>query len=192
MKFWKFVRPIALASTILLPAAGAMAATKPAPSITGIWSGKAAQVGRSGGYAVKLTFTAKTITSDYADLGCAGTLAKAGANGNYSFYVEKITTGGIDATTNKGCVDGSVTLIKSGDSLIWGWLGAVNGKPIVVYATLTQEPGAAPSRGAEHGDDADGLGDPRLGARLWPAVGRGSLGNRPCRRGFRDLALGRG
>ena len=80
----------AIAAAFLLLATSADAAP---PSMTGIWTGKVAQIGREGGYALVLTIAAKGVTTDYPDLGCAGKLTRIGASANYVFYSETITKG---------------------------------------------------------------------------------------------------
>jgi len=117
----------------------ASSASAAPPDNTGNWTGKASQVGRSGTYTVTLTISKKGAESSYPDQKCSGKLTRAGGSGDYTFYTETITTGGIDPATKKGCPNGSITILRSGDTLIYGWIGAYGNKPIVVWATLTKQ-----------------------------------------------------
>src|SRR5438876_6202161 len=108
----------AIAAAFLLLATSADAAP---PSMTGIWTGKVAQIGREGGYALVLTIAAKGVTTDYPDLGCAGKLTRIGASANYVFYSETITKGRYDAAKSTGCIDGTMTLTKQGEKIILSW-----------------------------------------------------------------------
>ena len=128
------------------PAADAAAAPAPKvakkatkPAAAAMWTGKALQVGHSKGYTVTLKVSAKAMESEYPELACGGKLTKVGAKGDSSFYIETITHGALDKTTGKGCIDGTVTLIKSGEGYIWGWVGQYDGKPIVAYAALGKQ-----------------------------------------------------
>lgn len=103
------------------------------------FAGTAIQVGHAKGYTVILKFTGNKAETSYPDLACNGKLTRVGAKGDTSFYLETITAGALDAATGKGCIDGTVTLIKSGDGYIWGWIGQHDGKPIVAYATLAKQ-----------------------------------------------------
>jgi len=119
--------------------AGTAMATAATPDNTGKWTGKATQVGRSGTYTVILTIGKTDNISAYPDLNCTGKLTRIGGSGNYVYYAEAITNNKFDAAKKKGCLDGSVTLLRSGNTLIYGWLGEYNDKPIVAYATLVKQ-----------------------------------------------------
>ena len=110
-------------------------AAKPA-EWTGTWSGSIAQVGRAKPFAFEVTLAGKTGKSSYPDDRCAGNLVRAGATGNYAFFTETITSGKLDATSGKGCLDGSLTFVKDGSGLVMTWMAARNGKAIVAYGTL--------------------------------------------------------
>jgi hypothetical protein len=117
------------------------AAAKPLTSpMFGVWTGNAIQVGRAGGYPVAITISAKGAETDYPNLSCGGTLTKVGAKGDDSFFIETITRGAFDPGSSKGCLSGTVTLVKANEQLIWGWIGTFGGKPVVAYATLTKQP----------------------------------------------------
>jgi hypothetical protein len=114
------------------------------PDFTGTWTGQANQVGRDRPFAVSMTITAKGGEIHYPDNNCNGTLTKGGTSGDFSFYVEKITSGAYDASTNaNGCLAGGIALQKAGNAVVFGWTGSYQGKPIIVYATLTRS--AAPT-----------------------------------------------
>jgi hypothetical protein len=104
---------------------------------TGTWSGTLAQIGRAKPFAFEMTLAGKTGNTSYADDHCTGKLVRAGTSGSYAFFTETITAGKLDPTTMKGCLDGSLTLLKdAGGSLVISWTAAHDGKAIVAYGTL--------------------------------------------------------
>ncbi|SHG10282.1 hypothetical protein SAMN02745157_3608 [Kaistia soli DSM 19436] len=131
MKPWLISRG-AIALMALVGGAG-LASADP---LAGIWNGQFQQVGEAGTYRVTLDASGDGIKVDYADQSCGGTLEPVGEKGNSSFYIETITRGGIDPATGHGCIGGNVTLIKVGDTFVWGWVGEHKGKPLVASATL--------------------------------------------------------
>ena len=132
----------AVMALAMLGAAGAAIAQDAAPAkagpLAGNWTGTFVQVGHPQAYRMAIQFSGKSAEIDYPDQSCGGKLARVGAKDGTSFYVETITRGGVDPATGHGCVGGNVTLIRSGETLIWGWVGEHQGKPIVAYATLTK------------------------------------------------------
>jgi hypothetical protein len=130
---------------IAFVAGAALPAYAAAPDNTGTWVGKASQVGRSRTYTVTITIGKKESTTAYPDLNCTGKLTRIGGSGSYVFYAEAIVNNKFDAAKKSGCLDGAVTLLRSGSSLIYSWIGAFNDKPIVAYATLTQSAASASS-----------------------------------------------
>ncbi|MBZ9935316.1 hypothetical protein LB518_03365 [Mesorhizobium sp. BR1-1-16] len=123
---------------VALPAAAlaAVAGHAAAEPISGSWSGSFKQSTQPESYAIAIDFSREPATVDYADQSCGGTLEKVGEKGDTSFYVETITRGGIDPATGHGCINGDVTLIRSGDKLVWGWIGEHKGQPLSATATL--------------------------------------------------------
>ena len=109
-----------------------------AEPIAGRWTGSFAQNNQPGTFAVAIDFAGGTIAVDYADQKCGGTLEKIGEKGDSSFYVETITRGGVDPATGHGCIGGNVTLIKAGDTLIWGWVGEHKGQAMLASAILAK------------------------------------------------------
>jgi hypothetical protein len=103
---------------------------------TGTWSGSLAQVGRGKPFAYSLTLAGKTGKSSYPDDHCAGKLTRIGTAGSYAFFTETITDGKLDPTTMKGCLDGSLTLVKDVNGLVMSWTATHGGKAIVAYGTL--------------------------------------------------------
>jgi hypothetical protein len=104
---------------------------------TGTWSGSLAQVGRAKPFAFELTLSGKTGATSYPDDHCTGKLARAGTSGGFAFFTETITEGKVDPATRKGCLDGTLTMVKDeGGSLIMTWMAAYGGKAIVAYGTL--------------------------------------------------------
>jgi hypothetical protein len=130
---------------IALAAGAALPAHAAAPDDTGTWVGKASQVGRDRTYTVTVTVGKKETTTTYPDLNCTGKLTRIGGSGNYVFYAEAIVNNKFDAAKKKGCLDGAITLLRAGNSLIYSWIGAYNDKPIVAYATLSQSATAVPT-----------------------------------------------
>ena len=122
---------------IAFAAGAAMPASAAATDNTGTWVGKASQVGRDRTYTVTITFSKKDIVTAYPEQNCSGKLSRIGGSGNYVFYAEAIVNNKFDAAKKKGCLDGAVTLLRAGSSLIYSWLGQFNDKPIVAYATLS-------------------------------------------------------
>ena len=125
----------AVAAALVLFSPGVQAA---GPSFLGTWVGTASQVGRDGGYAVVLTIDAKSAQTSYPDEQCLGNLTRVGASGNYVFYSELIIKGRFNPTTGKGCVDGTITLARAPDKVLFGWFGMSDGAAVVAFADLTQ------------------------------------------------------
>src|SRR4051794_16474079 len=119
----------ALSAAFAAMIATALPAAAAAPDNTGSWTGKATQVGRAGTYTVTVTITKKDGATIYPEQQCNGKLTRIGGSGNYVYYSEAITANKFDAAKKKGCLDGSITLLRSGNTLIYGWLGAYNDKP---------------------------------------------------------------
>lgn len=123
---------------------GSAAALAAPPDVNGVWSGQATQLNREKPFQVIMTVSAKGAEIQYPDSQCSGKLTRAGTSGDYVFYVEKITTGGFDEVRKTGCIPGSISVQKIGGSMVWGWVGSYEGKPMVVYGTLTRT-GPAPA-----------------------------------------------
>jgi len=128
---------------IAFAAGAAMPASAAATDNTGTWVGKPSQVGRDRTYTVTITISKKDIVTAYPEQNCSGKLTRIGGSGNYVFYAEAIVNNKFDAAKKKGCLDGAVTLLRAGSSLIYSWLGEFNDKPIVAYATLSLSTTAA-------------------------------------------------
>jgi hypothetical protein len=126
----------ALPATVLTFGAGVSVAEP----ISGNWSGSFKQSNEPGSYAVAIDFAREPATIDYADQSCGGTLEKVGEKGSTSFYVETITRGGVDPATGHGCLNGTVTLIRTGDTLVWGWIGEHKGQALSATAILSRKP----------------------------------------------------
>jgi hypothetical protein len=109
------------------------------PAIAGTWSGPVTQVGSDSKYSVVMSLTATGGQSSYPELNCIGKLTRIGASRSYVFFIEVIVQGGRD----KGgrCPDGTITVARSGDNLVWGWFGSVDGDIAVAYGTLAHKPG---------------------------------------------------
>src|SRR5579871_3623930 len=107
-------------TAVAILAGVAMASAATPPDNTGTWTGKATQVGRSGTYTVTITIGKKDSLSAYPDLNCTGKLTRIGGSGDYVYYAEAITNNKFDAAKKKGCLDGSITLLRAGNTLIYG------------------------------------------------------------------------
>jgi hypothetical protein len=127
------------------PAVKAKAKAKPAakPAVqawVGSWTGTVQQVGRAQGYPIEITLTAKGGETSYPGQNCAGKLAKLGSNADYAAFAETITTGKFDPATKAGCLDGSLTLQRSPEGVVMGWVTGYDGKAIVAYGVLAPKP----------------------------------------------------
>lgn len=133
------LRRIALAAlpAAMLTVGAGFAVAEP---ISGVWTGSFKQSNEPGSYAVAIDFSREPATIDYADQSCGGTLEKVGEKGSTSFYVETITRGGVDPATGHGCLNGNVVLIKTGDTLAWGWIGEHKGQALSATAILARKP----------------------------------------------------
>ena len=124
------------------PAAARPPAAPAAPALAGTWVGQVAETGHPGHYPVKIIITALAAASDYPDQNCAGKLTRIGASGKYVFFSEKIAVGAYDEAKGTGCIDGTLTLVRSGNNLLLAWVGEMKGEMIVATGTLTpQTPG---------------------------------------------------
>ena len=96
------------------------------------------QVGSQSKYSVVVTLTAAGGETSYPEVNCSGKLTRIGASRSYVFYVEAITQGHRD----KGgrCPDGTITVGRAGDRLVWVWFGSVDDELVVAYGTLTRKP----------------------------------------------------
>ena len=104
-------------------------------SMSGTWTGRAAQNEGSSGYSVVIKLKAKGGTSHYPELNCRGRLTRAGSANGYVFFSEIITEG------RDQCIDGTVTLKITGKTLAWGWVGVdePSGEIIVAWSNLARK-----------------------------------------------------
>lgn len=116
---------------------------KPAPANAGTWIGSAQQLGKSGSFPVKVVITATGAASEYPDQDCSGKLTRIASSGSYTLYAEKITVGAYDQARGSGCLDGIVTLRKSGDKMLFGWAGSIDDQMITVAGALESGPSTA-------------------------------------------------
>jgi hypothetical protein len=96
------------------------------PSIAGKWSGELTQVDNPTPYKFELAIGPKGAETKYPDLDCTGKLTRVGSSKSYVFFVEIITSGRSD----KGgrCPDGTITVARQGDELLWHGLVALRAK----------------------------------------------------------------
>lgn len=147
-----FAGAVAVAAPAAAPQAVAPAAPPAAPpaptpkpaakadSLNGTWSGRISQVGRSKQYSMTITIAGKGGTTSYPDQHCAGKLVRVGSSAGYTFFAETIAEGKFNAADKSGCLDGSITLLRSGDGLVMGWLAGFEGQPIVAFGALALKP----------------------------------------------------
>ena len=136
MKHYLAPKTAALALAAAIAASAVHAQT--APSFTGTWGGPVEQPGRDTTFTIVVTIAASGATTSYPEEGCTGTLTRVGASGNYVFYTEKITKNRYDATKGTGCLDGTITLAKAGDKVLFSWFGTVDNGLYPASATLTK------------------------------------------------------
>jgi hypothetical protein len=118
-------------------AASPVARASGGPAVTGTWSGPVTQVGSKAKYSVVLTLTAAGGETTYPEVPCAGKLTRIGASKSYVFFIEVITQG----QREKGgrCPDGTITVGRSGENLVWAWFGSVDDEPVLAYGVLTRK-----------------------------------------------------
>jgi hypothetical protein len=106
------------------------------PSVAGTWSGTVIQ--NSGtAYSVTMTIHAKTGETEYPELKCGGKLAQIATTKGYVFYTEEITHGG--QGSGGGCINGTITVRRTGDKLNWGWMGSFEGKTFSAWSVLSRK-----------------------------------------------------
>jgi hypothetical protein len=98
-----------------------------------VWTGRVKQNSRSSDYTVVMRLSGDGGETEYPELKCGGKLTRVAQSGDYSFYLEKITTAGI------GCIDGAITLVSSRDAITWGWVGTSKGETYVAWSSLTRK-----------------------------------------------------
>jgi hypothetical protein len=133
------ISAIAIAA-LAMPPTAAVAQQKAPPqkaSVTGTWSGTVTQVGRAKGYDMVLIVRENGGETNYPSLNCSGQLTRVGASDGYTFFIEKITRGRIEHGGQ--CIDGSITISTACDKMVWGWVGADQGKAIVAFSTLNRK-----------------------------------------------------
>jgi len=154
----------AVMGVVLLAVAGAGPA---GAQEAGTWVGTVDQPG-SGSYGVIMVLDGQGGGStDYPALSCGGALS-----GGPGTYFETITRNRAEPGGTSGCIDGSITVSVSGDSIDWHWSGSWEGDSYTASATLTRT-GGAPSAGCDtcgralSSDVAAGLSS---SAMLWTYV----------------------
>ena len=100
-----------------------------------VWTGRVKQNSGATDYTVVMRLSDDGGETDYPELKCGGKLTRVAQSGAYSFYLEKITSGG----DNTGCIDGAITLVFSRDAMTWGWVGAYKGRTYVAWSSLTRK-----------------------------------------------------
>src|SRR5262245_44658101 len=112
-------------------------ATPSEPTITGTWIGQLTQVGSDAPQQFELAISARGAETRYPDLDCVGKLTRIGSSKSYVFFVETITKGQADKGGH--CPDGTVTVARQGDKLALRWFGSIKDHVVVVYGTLSRK-----------------------------------------------------
>lgn len=107
----------------------------PTSRVFGRWAGTVTQPGLKP-YSVVMTLGANGGATDYPELRCSGELTSAGSDGQYLFFIEKISRGRLDQGGQ--CFDGSITVVIAKTELAWGWVGDYDEKTVVAHARLTR------------------------------------------------------
>ncbi len=104
----------------------------------GTWRGTANQPGH-GSYEVLMELDGRGGgRTDYPSLSCGGNLS--GGPGN---YFESITYGRAVPGGADGCIDGSIAVAVSGETMFWSWSGSWEGESVSASATLQRVGGGA-------------------------------------------------
>lgn len=98
-----------------------------------VWKGAVKQNSGASNYTVVMKLAGNGGETAYPELKCGGALTRVGQSGAYSFYLEKITTPG------SSCIDGAITLVRTGGMIAWGWVGAHKGKTYVGWSDLARQ-----------------------------------------------------
>jgi hypothetical protein len=125
-----------LLTCVLLIASGITSA-QAQQSVLGTWTGTLTQNTGESGYSVVMTLSPNGGVTDYPELKCSGKLKRVGSGNGAVFFTETITRGGHD--TGGQCFNGTLTVIRAGDRLVWGWVGTFNNETYVVWGRLTRK-----------------------------------------------------
>jgi len=98
-----------------------------------VWTGRVKQNSGATDYTVVMRLSGDGGETEYPELKCGGKLTRVAQSGDYSFYLETITTAGT------GCIDGAITLVSSRDTITWGWVGTSKGETYVAWSSLTRK-----------------------------------------------------
>lgn len=98
-----------------------------------VWRGEVRQNSGDSNYTVIMELSDNGGQTNYPELKCGGSLTPVGQSGAYTFYIETITTR--DST----CIDGSITVVKSSDTIAWGWVGVYQGQTFVAWSNLSRQ-----------------------------------------------------
>jgi hypothetical protein len=98
-----------------------------------VWTGQVKQNNGPYDFTIVMRLSGDGGETEYPELKCSGKLTRVAQSGDYTFYLEKITTAGV------GCIDGAITLVSSKDTLTWGWVGAYQGETLVAWSSLTRK-----------------------------------------------------
>jgi len=125
-----------LAGLFLLPPLAAAVGQSPR-AVLGTWTGNVVQSDGRNDFHVVMTISSNAAETDYPEIKCSGKLTRVGAANGYIFFTETITRGG--KASGGDCIDGTITVARAADKLIWGWIGRANNEALVAWATLVRK-----------------------------------------------------
>ena len=116
----------------------AVSAASAGSDLDGRWTGKMKQVDASGEteYAMLLRIDGQTGQTLYPELQCGAELVQIAAVDGYTIYIETVTEGRVDPSTDLGCIDGFLIVQPYEDKLLVEWAGNYDGDTYVSSATL--------------------------------------------------------
>jgi len=109
---------------------------QPQNPFEGVWTGSIEQSGAKS-YRVLLTIGANGFVTQYPELTCNGRLTPVGFSGEFAFFTETIEQGRADSGGT--CVDGSITLAITADSIAYGWFGVYQGELLQARGLLIRQ-----------------------------------------------------
>ena len=121
------MRLLILVAGLSLVAGGEPAHARDARTVFGPWAGDMTQHDPAGPrtYPVSMELLQGGGTTTYHSLKCGGRLTRIDSTKDgYTIYRETITHGGVRQGVAKGCIDGIITVVRSGQRLALGWFAA--------------------------------------------------------------------
>lgn len=122
---------------LALPAGAQPAAVTLPADVLGTWTGDVTQNEPAATYPVTVTLRADGGETDYPDQSCGGKLTPVAVQEGFVFLIETITRGAADQGGE--CINGSLTVTRAGDGLVFGWVAGYEGQTMVTYGRLTRK-----------------------------------------------------